>query len=238
MAKKHQMTLVADPDPDPEMDDTAETANLRLWSTAARLTYAAVEQLATSKRATSKQFTDSLSEATKELNAHLRSHPPSKGSAVKDWAERAHALQLASDKVIAEKDEALGALKSEAQTVGTAHHEVMKCNPTASQAALPFAGADGKAPPLGLSDETLGVVNSLARREIEAAHGNAPADIVALAAALANVQVANLTLGSNASEAIEAAEDGEDLSDAVEDEDGEDADEGEPDEADDGSVPF
>jgi hypothetical protein len=224
MAKKAQMTLVAEPEPETE-PDTADAQPVRMWVTSVRLLHRAQQDLDTNTKAARKAFSDRLSNASKSRNEQIEADLPAKGAALKDWAERVRAYHQEWRDVTDEKSAELNKLKADAKRLSDAHAELMAVDPTAEQLALSFVGADGKAAPLGLSDETLSVVNSLARREIEAAHGNAPADIVALASALANVKVVDLSLGANASEALESGEDGEDLSSEVPDEEGDEASE-------------
>jgi hypothetical protein len=109
-----------------------------------------------------------------------------------------------------------------ARGAAAADEEAMIRGETAEQIGLAFGSTNNGGP--GWTDATIGIVNGLARAEVQAANGNAPEPIRALVAALANYSATTIDMPTPTAEPDEAPgqQEGDDISDMFEGVEGED----------------
>lgn len=202
MTQKAQIELVpddTDDDTDTEPEGEAAATPLGLWATALLLVRKAQQRVRAARAADKKVGADALGEITKAFNAAFDDVPKS-GRALVEWRNRVVELRQQREEKVDEKAATDSSHKALLARLTTAFDELFGYDPTSPQ--LPISFGDGKSSRPPWTDETIAVVNGLARDEIGATNGNPSHAVRVLTQALAGYDAADLGLPNRAAEAV------------------------------------
>jgi hypothetical protein len=199
MTTATQIALVQDDDTEEDIDNSTASTPIGLWATGLLLVRKAQERVRAARSADKKEGADALAEITKAFNAAFDDVPKA-GKALVEWRNRVTDLHARRAEKVEEKASKDSGHKALLARLGVAFEELFGYDPTSSQVPVSFGDGDASRPPW--TDETISVVNGLARDEIAATNGNPRHSVKVLAAALAGYTSADLGLPNRKAEAV------------------------------------